>query len=481
MTTHVLRNIGWLVAWDEEEQQHVYLRDADLAFDRSGIVFVGRHYNGVTGETEERDASGFLVAPGLVNVHSHLSLEPINKGYTDETGSPGLFNSNLYEYMPTMRGDQESLPSQTRMAAAELLLSGVTTVVDMSLRYETWIEVMAETGLRACIAPLFREANWFTRNGHLVEYEWDRQSGFAEMEQALRLIEEADAHPSGRLFGMMTPAQIDTCSAELIQATHNAAQERGLVWQIHAAQSVPEFHEIMRRHGVSPIRWLYDLGVLGPKTIVGHGIFLDDHPSTRWGRQGEDLALLAETGTTVAHCPTVFWRRGMALQDFGRYLRAGVNMAIGTDTYPHNMIEEMRHVGVLARLTGGRPHTLSTAEVFTAATVGGAKALGRTDIGRLAVGAKADLFMADLSQPLMNPARDPLRSLVYAAADRAVTDVFVDGRHVVRDGVTLGVDLKKAALEVNAAQQRAEPLVPERDLVAGRTGLEMSPLSFACK
>lgn len=481
MTTHVLRNIGWLVAWDEEEQQHIYLRGADLAFDNSGILYVGKQFEGSAEAIEETDASNFLVAPGLVDIHSHLSHEPINKGYTDETGSPGLYNSNLYEYMPTMTGDQESLPSQTRMAAAELLLSGVTTIVDMSQRHDTWVEVMAETGLRACIAPLFREAKWFTRNGHLVEYEWNTRSGFAEMDHALRIIDEANAHPSGRLFGMMTPAQVDTCSADLIKATFAAAQERDLVWQIHAAQSVPEFHEITRRHGVSPIRWLYDLGVLGPKTIIGHGIFLDDHPSTQWGSQSEDLALLAETGTTVAHCPTVFWRRGMALQDFGRYLRAGVNMGIGTDTYPHNMIEEMRHVGILARITGGRPHTLSTGEVFTAATIGGAKALGRTDIGRLMAGAKADFFMADLSHPLMNPARDPLRSLVYAAADRAVSHVFVDGQQVVRDGVALGVDLKKAALEVDAAQKRAEALVPERDLVAGRTGLEMSPLSFACK
>lgn len=481
MTTRVLRNADWLVAWDNDAQGHVYLRNADLAFDENGIVFVGQSFEAAEGEVEEIEAKGFLVAPGLVDIHSHLSHEPINKGYTDETGSPGLYNSNLYEYMPTMAGDPESLPAQTRMAAAELLMSGVTTVVDMSRRHETWVDVMAETGLRGCIAPLFREAAWFTRNGHVVEYDWDQKAGFEEMEHALRIIEEAQAHPSGRLFGMMTPAQIDTCSADLIKATYEAARERNLIWQIHAAQSVSEFHEITRRHGVSPIRWLHDLGVLGPTTIVGHGIFLDDHPSTRWGSQNEDLAILAETGTTVAHCPTVFWRRGMALQDFGRYLRAGVNMGIGTDTYPHNMIEEMRHVGVLSRITGGRPHTLSTGQVFTAATLGGAKALGRDDIGRLAVGAKADFFMADMSHPLMNPARDPVRSLVYAAADRAVSNVFVDGREVVRDGVALGIDFKSAALEVNEAQKRAEQLVPQRDLVAGRTGLEMSPLSFECK
>ncbi len=96
-------------------------------------------------------------------------------------------------------------------------------------------------------------------------------------------------------------------------------------WQIHAAQSTVEFHEITRRHGVTPIQWLDQLGVLGDTSIVGHGIFLDDYPRNAWHSRS-DLALLAETGTTVAHCPTVFLRRGIALKDFGRYLRAGVNI-----------------------------------------------------------------------------------------------------------------------------------------------------------
>lgn len=469
----------WIVIWDAEAGRHAYTKGADLVIEDREIVYVGRDYVS-RGDEVVTDATGYMIAPGFVDIHSHLSHEPINKGYTDETGSPALYNSNLYEYMPTMAGDAESLPAQTSMAAAELLASGVTTIVDMSRRHDTWIDVMAESGLRACIAPLFREANWFTRNGHVVEYDWNRDHGFAEMEASLEIIAAAEAHPSGRLFGMMTPAQIDTCSAELIQATYAAAQERGLIWQIHAAQSVPEFQEITRRHGVSPIRWLHDLGVLGPTTIIGHGIFLDDHPSTLWGSRDEDLALLAETGTTVAHCPTVFWRRGMALQDFGRYRRAGVNMGIGTDTYPHNMVEEMRHVGMLARLTGGRPHTVSTGEVFDAATMGGARALGRKDIGRLAPGCKADFFMVDMQHPLMNPARDPLRSLVYAAADRAIAHVWVDGQQVVRDGEVLTIDFAAAAAAVNEAQQRAEQEVPNRDLVAGRSALEMSPLSFDC-
>jgi 5-methylthioadenosine/S-adenosylhomocysteine deaminase len=467
-----------VVTWDSEKSRHRYLKNADLVFEADHIVYVGPDCRADISQGDEIiDGQGMMIIPGLVDIHSHLAHEPINKGYTDETGSRGLYNSNLYEYMPTMVGDEEAAPWQTRLAAAELLMSGVTTIVDMSIPYPHWIDTLSETGLRACIAPMFRSARWFTRNGHVVEYEWHQDQGFGAMEKALDIVDIAENHPSGRLFGMVSPSQIDTCSPDLIQASYREASKRGLRWQIHAAQSLPEFHEITRRHGLTPIQWLEKLGVLGPTTIIGHAIFVDDHPKTHWST-AQDVRLLAESNTTVAHCPTVFMRRGMALCHVGRYLEAGVNIGIGTDTYPHNMIEEMRHVGYVSRLMAGHPRATTTADIFNAATIGGAKALGRQDIGRLVSGAKADFVLVNMKHHLMQPSRDPIRSLVYAAADRAVSAVYVGGEKIVAEGRALRVDFECAAREVNAGQRRAEEHVSARDLVAHRSGEEMSPLTF---
>ncbi|WP_027348764.1 amidohydrolase family protein [Halotalea alkalilenta] len=477
MKTTLIKQVDCIVAWDDSRQSHVYLRGADIAFTGDRISYIGRHFDPAGADVVETvDGRGMMAMPGLVDIHSHLGHEPLNKGYTDETGSVGLYSSNLYEYMPTMK-DEASAPAQLTLAAAELLMSGVTTVVDMSNAHEHWIDIIAASGLRGYIAPMFRSAQWFTRNGHVVEYAWDEDAGIAGMERALALIDQAEAHGCGRIAGMLVPAQIDTCTPELLRASHAEARRRGIGWQTHAAQSLPEFHEITRRHGLTPIQWLHSLGVLDPGSIVGHAIFLDDHPNTHWSTS-TDLSILAETGASVAHCPTVFIRRGMALRDFGRYRRAGINIGIGTDTYPHNMIEEMRNVGYLARLVAETPHAVTTSEVFNAATLGGANALGRQDIGRLAVGAKADLVMVDMTHHLMRPSRDPLRSLVYAAADRAVHTVYIDGRRVVHKGEVTSLDYRKAAEEVDEAQRRAERKVPERDLVAHRRGTEMSPLSF---
>lgn len=468
----VIRNADLVVAWDGEA--HAYMPGADVAFADGVISFVGRGYTGAA-ETE-LDGGGMMVMPGLVNIHSHPSSEPMNKGLLDEIGSPGLYNSSLFEYMPLFRADADAVPHCVRIALCELLLSGVTTVVDLSVPHPGWLDLLGESGLRVCMAPMFRSARWFTRNGHVFEYDWDEAAGERAMAEALSLIDRAQQHPSGRLSGMVAPAQVDTCTEGLLRDSHAEATRRNLPWQLHAAQSVVEFHEITRCHGRTPIGWLDELGLLGPRSIIGHGIFLDDHPSTPW-HTDTDLKRLADTGTTVAHCPTVFARRGITLRDFGRYLRAGVNMGVGTDTYPHNMLDELRLVAYLARTQAASPRTLTTTQLFDAATTGGARALGRADIGRLAPGCRADFVIVDATHPAMRPARDPVRSLIYAAGERAVRHVYVDGEPVVRDGEVLPMDYRAAAEALHEAQRRVLDRAPSLDW-ARRPVDQISPPTF---
>jgi cytosine/adenosine deaminase-related metal-dependent hydrolase len=472
MSITLVRSAAWVVAFDGE--RHVYMRDADVAFRGDKILHVGPGFAGKADRVV--DGRTFMVMPGLVNVHSHPASEPMTKGWNDELGSSRLYMSSLYEFMPLFRCDPKGVPACATVAYAELLLSGVTTLVDLSVAWDGWADLFATSGLRGVLAPMYRSGRWLTKNGHVVEYEWDAKAGEKAMAAALDVIDRAAKHPSKRLSGMIAPSQIDTCTPELIRASFAEAKRRRLPLQIHAAQSVVEFHEITRRHGKTPIEWLASLGVLSPRTIVGHGIFLDHHSSTHWPRTG-DLETLVDTGTAVAHCPTVFQRRGIALQSFGRYVEAGVTMGIGTDTYPHNMLEEMRAVAIVSRLTTEDVYDLRTADVFDAATLGGAKMLGRDDIGRLAPGAKADLVLVDVTHWSMRPVRDPVRSLVYAAADRAVRHVFVDGRQVVEDGRVTTLDHEKATADLEAAQRRAEREVAKLDW-AGRAHAKISPLAF---
>ena len=147
--TTVIRGADMVVAWDGDG--HVYMPDADVAFQGGTLTFVGRNYAGPA--DTEVDGRGKMVMPGLVNIHSHPSSEPMNKGLIDEIGSPGLYNSSLYEYMPIFRADAEAVPHCVRVALSELLLSGVTTVADLSMAHPGCLDLLAESGMRVCIAP----------------------------------------------------------------------------------------------------------------------------------------------------------------------------------------------------------------------------------------------------------------------------------------------------------------------------------------
>ena len=473
--TTVIRNCAMILGWDAERQSHRLIEGGDVVFTGDTLVQVGGSWTGAADEVI--DGAGRIVCPGLVDIHSHLSSEPMNKGMLDELGSPGLRMSSLYEFMPLFRPDGDGPRYATQVALSELAMSGVTTIVDLAVPHDGWLDLLGASGLRAVAAPMYRSARWFTKTGHSVDYEWAEDDGRGVMEEALALVDAAAKHPSGRLTGMVAPAQIDTCSADLIRDSFAAAQERGLKMQIHAAQSMVEFNEITTRHGRTPVEWLHDLGVLRDGTIIGHGIFLNDHPWAGWPGS-KDFDLLAASGAAVAHCPTVFQRRGVAMGSLGRYIRGGIPMGIGTDTYPHNMLEEMRHALINSRLMSGDVYDLRTSDVFNAATTGGAAILGRDDIGRLAPGLKADLFMADLRHPAMRPVRDPLASLIYVAAERAVTDTFVDGRAVVRDGKPLAFDFEAALDGLEAAQARAREAFAGLDF-RGRTDRDAAPITFA--
>ncbi|MEC7488669.1 MAG: amidohydrolase family protein [Pseudomonadota bacterium] len=475
----VIRNAAWVVKWDVKDEKQVYIRDADVAFSETEIVHVGGRYNGdVTNEIDGRDR---LVIPGLIDLHAHPATEPLNKGYRDETRSPAFRHTPLYEHLYILRSDEAGTRAALTVAIGEMLLSGVTTAVYLGQAFLgqdllSFLDLLARTGPRVYVAPMYRDATWRTDDGHSVNYDWDHDAGRGHFETAIGVIEAADRHPSGRLHGMLAPAQVDTCSAERLSDSAAYAKEHGVPLQIHAGQSPTEFHEMVRRHGHSPIRMLHDLGVLGPRTIIGHGIFLDHHPWLHWPT-GDDVSLIADANASVAHCPVEFVRRGMALHTFNGYREAGVNLGIGTDTYPHDLLHEMLVALYAARAVAGTVDAADTAGVFEAATVGGANALGRNDLGRIAPGCRADLVLVDLTEPNMMPVREPLRSLIYVAGSRAVRDVFVDGCQVVADGQVTTVDIESALLSLQEAQCKAIPTVPEIDW-ANRSLDELAPMTL---
>jgi 5-methylthioadenosine/S-adenosylhomocysteine deaminase len=362
------------------------------------------------------------------------------------------------------------------MAYAEMLASGVTTVADLSTPFDGWIDVMRASGLRIYVAAGYASARWGMTSQPVVTWVWDEARGRQGFETAKKILETVDTDPSGLLKGVVYPLQIDTVTEELFRESYAYAEATQRPFMSHLAQTVVEVREMIRRHAMTPVAWAAKIGILGPRTTMGHCIFLDEHPQVGWHTK-RDLAILAETGMTVAHCPTPFARYGAALDHYARYRAAGVNVALGTDVAPHNLIEEMRTAILAGRVTSRDIRTMNAGSAFDAATLGGAKALGRDDIGRVCVGAKADLVLVDLSHPLMQPVRDPLRSLIYHAADRAVRTVLVDGAIAYDAGKALGLDVANAAGTLAEAQARMIRDVGQHDY-AKRAAHQISPLSL---
>jgi len=375
--TTVIRNAAWVIAWNGT--QHVYMRGADVAFAGSHITYVGPKYAGEA--ARELDGTNRLLMPGLINIHSHAATEPVNKGFRDEIRSPGFWHSPLYEFLYLISVDAKGALAAVQVAMGELLLSGVTTAVhlgqlQLGVDSNDLYEVLAQTGMRVVIGPMFRDARWVTRDGHSVDYDWDIAAGRGDFEKAMRAVELAQSHKSGKLFGMVCPAQIDTCTPELIADAFAFAEKKNLPFQIHIAQSPTEFFEVARRTGKTPISLLQSIGALRERTILGHCIFLDHHPWLHWSTR-HDLDVITESGASVAHCPVEFLRRGMALRTLGGYIRRGINVGIGTDTYPHNMLEEMRMAAYAARIIGETVDDVSTMSSMRRPLEGRAHSCGR--------------------------------------------------------------------------------------------------------
>jgi len=186
---------------------------------------------------------------------------------------------------------------------------------------------------------------------------------------------------------------------------------------------------------------------------------------------------MADHGCSVAHAVWVFARRGVAMESFARYLARGVNMTLGTDTCPQSMLEAMKLAAIMSKTMERQTETTTAADVFNAATLGGARALGRDDLGRIAVGAKADLLLFDAGSTWLAPLRDPIKNVVYSAQASDVHTVMINGKIVMRNGTVLTVDERAVNLALQEAGDRMWSQMDGHDW-GKRTADELSPQSY---
>lgn len=472
MTTTLYR-AGWIVAYQDGE--HRILRDGCLVVDDDRIAFVGATYDEPVDRAVE--CPDRIVTPGFINTHAHLDESPIDKSVQEDVGNRQFWLTGLIEILPTeMAGlDDDGARACVDYSLIELARTGTTTVLQMGGIADYTADAIEVSGLRGYVAPMYRSGRWFTPDGRRVDYDWKADDGRAGFDSAVRFVEDLRGRADGRVQGFLAPAQVDTCSEALLRDSRAAADDLGVPISLHASQGVWEFHEMTRRHGRTPVEWLADIGFLGRGTVLGHAIFVSGNSWVNFA--GDDLGLLAASHSSVSYNAWCFIRRGIVMESFPAYVDAGVNMCLGTDTAPQSMIESLRWTAIAGKVAARRTDVSTARQVFDAATVNAADLLGRPDLGRIAPGAKADLLFWRADGFTMTPMRDPIRNLVYYAQPADLTDVLVDGRQIVEDGVVLGADVESATRRVQQAGQRMWQRWPDSDW-AGRTLEEVAPPTY---
>lgn len=466
---------------------HVIYPNGEVVFAGDTILFVGHQYPEPVDKTI--NAGLALIGPGLIDLDA---LADIDHAILD-TWNPAAVDSGLQwseAYFHHRRRDVFSLEEELFKrwyALIQLILNGITTAMPIAAEtYKGWAEsyeefagvaaIAGELGLRMYLGPSYRSGINVVRADGGRAVAWEPALGEAGLDDAIRFVEEFDGAHDGLIRGAFLPCRIETVTPDLLRRTKAAADSLGCHIRLHALQGLVELRLIQAWHGKTPFALLDELGLLNERMLIPHGIYIGGHPDTNVPDQGE-LARLAETGTSIIHCPLTSIRYAHALDHFDRYRAAGVNLALGTDSFPPDLIRGMDYGNNIAKLLTGDKSAGSAADYFRAATLGGAQALGRTDLGRLAPGAKADLIIVDFSKLRTGPIDDPIRTLLMNSGGVDVRTVIINGRIVMQDGVIPGVDAAALKERGQAYFDQLKGVYPERDYQQ-RSVEELFPASF---
>ena len=433
MTTLLLKNIRCLATMDEGRRE---LSDAWVLLRDSTIAALGAAHEMPSDLHADRviDLSNHVALPGLVNTHHHM-FQCLTRALAQQSE---LFDwlQHLYPIWSGLRA--EHVYTAAKLAMAELLLSGCTTASDHhyifpnDVQLEDEIRAAQETGIRfhaARGAMSLGESDGGLPPDHLVEREPDI------LRDTQRLIETwHDPDPGAMLRIVVAPASPFSVSVDLMRESAALARAYGVNMHTHLAENVKDVSYSRERFGMDPGQYAESVGWLGDDVWHAHCVQL----------QADEIALFAGTGAGVCHCPSSNMRLASGIAPIRQMLDQGVKVGLGVDGSASNdsghLLGEARQALLLQRAQGD-PAGLSAREALEMATLGGAKVLGRDDIGRIAVGKSADIIAFRLDQiALAGALHDPIAALVFCQPP-AVDLSIVNGRIVVEDGRLRTLDL----------------------------------------
>lgn len=443
---------GWYVVTMNDRRD--VIRDGAVAVRGDRIVDVGKRADLETKYAASRVIGGdhFVVTPGLVNTHIHITGEPLTRGYVpDDTP----FEENVFMWLCPLysvyTAEEERLSGQ--LAAVEMLKSGTTTFLEAgTIRFlDEVLDGLVEVGIRG------RVGRWvWDLPPEPDVYQQTTDQAIAFLEHQLTTYKSM---ANDRLGASSILVGHTTCSDPLWRAARELATEHGTGMSFHMSPAKLDPEGFVAEFGQRPMVHLAELGVLGPDVAMTHCVQVDD----------QELAVMAETGVSVAHCPTTALKVSYGVTQVGKMpemVMSGINVGIGTDgNNASNYSDLMRATYLVAGLFKDArqdPQMFPAEKAYEMATLSGARAMGMEDrIGSLEVGKRADVVVHDTDRPEWRPLLNVMNQLVWSADGRGVHTVVVDGEVVVEDGRMTTVD--EEALYA-AAQEAGEAITARSGL-----------------
>lgn len=375
-----------------------------------------------------------VLLPGLINAHTHAAMS-LFKGLADDLPLREWLEEHIWPAEAEC-GDAEFVYDGSELAIAEMIRGGISCFNDMYFFPNETAAAAQKIGMRANIGlPII---DFPTR--------WAKDID----EYISKGIEVHDAFKSEPLISFsFSPHAPYTVSDGAFKKCQPIMDELGLNLHIHIHETAHEVEESVEKHGIRPLARLQKLGLLGPNFIAVHMTELND----------AEIEMLATHGVHIVHCPESNLKLASGFCPVDKLLKAGINVALGTDGSASNndldMIGEMRTAALLAKGVAGRADALPAHVALEMATINGAKAIGLEDkIGSLEIGKLADITAINLAQLETQPIYDVISTVVYSASRSQVTDVWVNGTPLLKEGELTSVDCGELLIKANKWQEK---------------------------
>jgi len=404
-------------------QKKAVVEKGAVALKKDRIVAIGEA-SSLEEKIEAReilDASGCLIMPGLINLHTHAAMTCF-RGLADDLPLQQWLHEHIFPAEASYI-TEETVYWASLLAAVEMIKSGTTTFCDGYFYEDGAARAVATSGIRAVVgqgvldfpAPGVPDPRINVKAAEAFVLRWQNNSP--------RLIPSIFCH------------SVYTCSPETLVAAKAICTEHKILFQIHLAENQAELEETQQRYGKRPVEHLLTLGLLDADTLCHHAVRVNE----------EEIELLAQSGVGISHNPESNMKLASGVAPLPKMLTAGVKVGLGTDGCASNndldLFQEMDTAAKLHKVHHGDPSLSSAVQIVEMVTKGGAAALGMADIlGSLESGKKADLITIDLNQPHLTPMYEPCSHLVYAARGADVRDVIIDGRMVMRQRQLVDID-----------------------------------------